>query len=150
MQGRLFHHDLIKLIILEELQRRNRTWRFLLFWGEFQTKPDPKDKKSSTPKSSKRKRRALSPAQVQYPGSSSKLQKVKKKLDFKQAIEDSDCGSKRNVINLPYSNSESETMETPAIEPPTIEVPDLQTPTVEDIGFQVLVASKEDVVSNIS
>jgi len=31
MQGRLFHHDLIKLIIFEELQRRNRTWRFLFF-----------------------------------------------------------------------------------------------------------------------
>jgi hypothetical protein len=135
MQGRLFHHGLIKLIILEELQRRNKTWRFLLLWGEFLIEPEPKDKKSSTPKSSKRKRRALSPAQVEDPGSSSKLQKVKKKLDFEQAMEDSDCAPKRNVLNLPYSDSESETMETPTIEAPAIDVHDLQTPIVEDIGF---------------
>ena len=50
-------------------------------------------------------------------------------------MEDSYCDPKRNVLNLPYSDSEFETMETPVIEAPAIEVPDLQAPAVEDIGF---------------
>jgi len=31
----LFHHGLIKLIVLEELGRRKKTLDYLLFWGEF-------------------------------------------------------------------------------------------------------------------
>ena len=66
VQGRIFHHSLIKLTMLEELQRRDKSWEYLLFWGELELEPQPKDKKktsstkSSTPQSSKRKRRAIS------------------------------------------------------------------------------------------
>ena len=64
--SRLFHHVLIKLIVMEELQIREKTWDCLLFWGEFEQEIQPKSKKkptkkSSTPKSSKRKRKDLSP-----------------------------------------------------------------------------------------
>ena len=34
--GRLFHHGLIKLIVQELLQRRNITWKYFLFWNEFE------------------------------------------------------------------------------------------------------------------
>jgi hypothetical protein len=36
INNRLFHHGLIKLIVMEEHQRRERTWNYLLFWGEFE------------------------------------------------------------------------------------------------------------------
>ena len=34
--GRLSHHGLIKLIVLELLQRRNIAWTYFLFWNEFE------------------------------------------------------------------------------------------------------------------
>jgi hypothetical protein len=40
----LFHHGLIKLIVLEELNKRNKTWDYLLFWGEFGQEVHPKKK----------------------------------------------------------------------------------------------------------
>jgi hypothetical protein len=48
VQGRIFHHSLIKLIVLEELQRRDKTWEHLLFWGEFEPEPQPKEKKKTS------------------------------------------------------------------------------------------------------
>ena len=87
INNKLFHHGLIKLIVMGELQRRERTWNYLLFWGEFEQEIQPKGrntptKKSSTPKSSKRKRRALSPVQIEQPTPSPRTKKAKKKLDF--------------------------------------------------------------------
>jgi hypothetical protein len=66
VHSRLFHHGIINIIVMGELHRRERTWDYLLFWGEFKQEIQPKGKKtptrkSSTPKSSKRKRRDLSP-----------------------------------------------------------------------------------------
>jgi hypothetical protein len=66
VNNRIFHHGLINLIVMGELQRSKITWDYLLFWGEFEQEIQPKGKKtptknSSTPKSRKRKRRALSP-----------------------------------------------------------------------------------------
>jgi len=34
---RVFHHGLIKLMILGELQRVGKKWDYLLFWGDFRT-----------------------------------------------------------------------------------------------------------------
>jgi len=65
----LFHHGLIKLIVLEEMSRRDKTWGYLLFWGEFEQESQPQGEVISSqqvniPKTSKRKRRALSPVEL--------------------------------------------------------------------------------------
>ena len=63
--GRLSHHGLIKLIVQELLQRRNIAWTYFLFWNEFEIGLQLEDKgkspsrKSTTPRSGKRKRRAI-------------------------------------------------------------------------------------------
>ena len=64
--GRLSHHGLIQLIVQELLQRRNIAWTYFLFLNEFEAGLQPEDKgkspskKSTTLKSGKRKRRAIS------------------------------------------------------------------------------------------
>jgi hypothetical protein len=148
VQGRIFHHSLIKLIVLEELQRRDKNWEYLLFWGEFEPEPQPKDKKktsstkSSTPQSSKRKRRAISPVIAEEPTSSSKSKRAKKMLDFSQATEGKTSASGKNVLNLPYTDSEEEVEvieeempeqaspkeTTPGVQSSEHEAPDFQTP----------------------
>jgi hypothetical protein len=143
VQGRFSHHSLIKLIVLQELQGSNKTWEHLLFWREFEPEPQPKDKKkisskkSSTPMSSKRKSRAISLVQIKEPASSSKSKRAKKKLDFSQAIEGQASAPDKNVLNLPYTNSEEdlesvegEVLEQVALEeaPFSPEVPDLGIP----------------------
>ena len=76
--GRLSNHGLIQLIVQELLQRRNIAWTHFLFWNEFETGLQPEDKgksplnKSTTPRSGKRKRRAISPATLDHPSSPSK------------------------------------------------------------------------------
>ena len=88
--GRLSHHGLIQLMIQELLKRRNMAWPYFLFWNGFETglqleeKGKSLAKKSSTPTSGKRKRRAISPAAAEQPPSSSKAKKVKAKLDFSE------------------------------------------------------------------
>ena len=68
--GRLSHYGLIKLIVQELLQIRNIAWTYFLFWNEFETGLQPEDKgkspskNSTTPRSGKRKRRAISPVVV--------------------------------------------------------------------------------------
>ena len=65
---RLSHHGLIQLLIEELLKRRNMAWAYFLVWNGFETclqleeKGKSLAKKSSTPRSGKRKRRAISPA----------------------------------------------------------------------------------------
>jgi hypothetical protein len=136
INSRLFHHGLIKLIVMGELQRRERTWDYLLFWGEFEQEIQPKGKntptkKSSTPKSSKRKRRALSPVQTEQPTPSPRSKKEKKKLDFDQGIEVQGSIFEKNILNFPYSDSESETpmkeKEETAVEAPALELPETST-----------------------
>jgi hypothetical protein len=86
--GRLSHHILIKLLVCELLQRRGKEWNYFLFWNDFQTevqlegKKSPHSKKSSTPRSGKRRRRAISLAPINQSSPSSKLDKTKKKLNF--------------------------------------------------------------------
>jgi hypothetical protein len=41
MKNTLCHFDLIKLIILEELRQRGRTWQHFLFWEGFETQTQP-------------------------------------------------------------------------------------------------------------
>ena len=81
--GRLSHHGLIQLIVQELLQRRNIAWTHFLFLKEFEIGLQPEEKGKShsktftTPKSGKRKRRAISPALVDQPSSPSKKNKLK-------------------------------------------------------------------------
>jgi hypothetical protein len=124
VQSRLSHHSLIKLIVFQELQKRDRSWEYLLFWGEFEPEPQPKDQKKtslikfSTPQSSKRKRRAISPVIMEGPASSSKSKKAKKMLVFSQDTEGKRNASGKNVLNLPYTDSEED------LEPGEREVPE--------------------------
>ena len=63
-------------------------WTYLLFWNEFEKGLQPEDKgkspskKSTTPKSGKRKRRAISPVLVDQASPTSKTNKAKRNLDF--------------------------------------------------------------------
>jgi hypothetical protein len=100
--------------VFQELQKRDKSWEYLLFWREFEPEPKPKNKrntpstKSSSPQRSKRKRRAISPVITEGPTSSSKSKKAKKMLDFSQDAEGETSASSKNVLNLPYTNSEED------------------------------------------
>ena len=88
-------------------------WNYFLFWNGFETdlqleeKGNSLAKKYSTPRSGKRKRRAISPAAVEQPPSSSKDKKVKRNLDFSEKGQELATQSE-NILNLPYSDSEEE------------------------------------------
>jgi hypothetical protein len=65
MKNTLFHFGLIKLIILEEIRQKARTWQHFLFWEGFETQTQPMNehkrarKRQLTPQRSSRKRRTL-------------------------------------------------------------------------------------------
>ena len=106
--GRLSHHGPIKLIVLELLQRRNIAWTYFLFWNEFETelqledKRNSSSKKSSTPRTGKRKRRAISLIVVDHASLDPKTKKTKRNLDFSEKAEEVSAPDK-NILNLPYS-----------------------------------------------
>jgi hypothetical protein len=60
IKNALCHYGLIKMIILEELRQRKRTWQHFLFWEGFETQTQPMNekkkagKKQPTPQSSSR------------------------------------------------------------------------------------------------
>ena len=58
--------------------------------------------------SSKRKRRAISLVQIEEPVSSSKSKRDKKKLDFNQTTEGQASSPDKNVMNLPYTDSQED------------------------------------------
>ena len=64
--GRISHHGLIQLLIQELLKIRNMAWPYFLFWNGFETglhreeKGKSPTKKSSAPRSGRRRRRAIS------------------------------------------------------------------------------------------
>ena len=64
-------------------------------------------KKSTTPRSGKRKRRAISPIAVDQASLAPKTNKAKRSLYFSEKAEDISAPSK-NILNLPYSDSEDE------------------------------------------
>ena len=81
--GILSHHGLIQLLIEELMKRRNMAWTHFLFWNGFEIGLQPEEKgkspskNSSTPRSGKRKRRAISPTISEQPPSSSKAKRSK-------------------------------------------------------------------------
>jgi hypothetical protein len=115
VKGKLFHHGLITFMVRELLKTRNINWDHFLFWNEFETdfqpgdKEKPSSKKYSTPRSGKRKRRAISPVPVNHPSPSSKINKTRKKLNFNSETEKAEEPPvNKNIINLPYTDSEDE------------------------------------------
>ena len=62
---------------------------------------------SKTPRSGKRKRRAICPTIVEQPPSSSKAKKVKRNLELSEKGQEATSHS-GNILNLPYSDSEEE------------------------------------------
>jgi hypothetical protein len=55
---------------------------------QVKAKPNPHSKNSSTPRSGKRRRRAISPTLINQPSPSSKMGKTKKKLNFNSEEEE--------------------------------------------------------------
>jgi hypothetical protein len=112
IKNSLCHYGLIKMIILEELRQKERTWQHFVFWEGFETQIQPMNekkkagKKKPTPQSSSRRRRAL-PKSPEEKKSSVKPKKDKKKLDFETNLEQSTV-KKVNVLNLPYTDSDTE------------------------------------------
>jgi hypothetical protein len=97
------------------LKRRNRKWDHFLFWNEFETNFQPRDKenpyskKSSTPRGGKRKKTTISLVAVDHPSPSSKPRKDKKKLDFSHDTGKEESPPRdKNILNLPYTDSEDE------------------------------------------
>ena len=88
-------------------------WPYFLFWNGFETGLQPEEKgkspakKYSTPRSGKRKRRAISPPAAEHPPSSSKAKKVKRNLDFSEKGQEVTSHS-GNILNFPYSYSKEE------------------------------------------
>ena len=112
--GRLSHRGLIQLLVQELLKRRNMAWPYFLFWNGFETilqleeKGKSPAKKSSTPRSGKRRRREISPATAtEQPPFSSKTNKEKRNLDFNEKGQEAKSHYE-NVLNIPYLDSKEE------------------------------------------
>jgi hypothetical protein len=125
IKNTLCHVGLIKLIILEELRQRGRTWQHFIFWEGFETQTQPMNekkkagKKQLTPQSSSRRRRAL-PRPPEDRISGIKSQRAEKKLDF-ETNSKKPTVKKTNILNLPYTDSKTELEqedESPAIKSP--------------------------------
>jgi hypothetical protein len=114
--NRLSHQGLINLIVRESLKKKDVDWNFFLFWNKFHTDLQPNNKgkkpttkKSLTPKSSRRKRRDISPPHTETETSSIKPKRDKRKLDFgKKGEQTEGLNEENNPLNLPYSDSEED------------------------------------------
>ena len=99
-------------------------------------------RKSSTPKSGKRKRRAISPIAVDQASPSPKTKKEKMNLDFSEKAEEV-LAPDKNILNLPYSDSkDEEEQKTNLADQVTIGHEEFPSPTPkEDQGEPVVEAS---------
>jgi hypothetical protein len=122
LKATLCHLGLIKLIILQELKQRGRSWEHFLFWEGFETQNQNANeqmvgsKKKASPQSSARRIRAI-PVPLEDRVLGVKPHSLKRKLNFEQNTEPNvqqDSGHPtqqsigKNILNLPYSDSESE------------------------------------------
>ena len=96
-------------------------WSYFLLWNGFDTGLQPEEKgkspakKSSSLRSGRRRRRAISPTEAtKQPTSSSKTKKEKMNLDFSEKGQEA-AAHQENVLNLPYSDSEEEQEEDAAL-----------------------------------
>jgi hypothetical protein len=123
MKNTLCHFGLIKLIILEELRKKGRTWKHFLFWEGFETQTQPMNeqkragKRKLTPQRSSRKRRTL-PGSLEDRIFGVRSHRSKKKLEFENTTEQP-TEKKTNILNFPYIDSELEQED----EIPSIKIP---------------------------
>ena len=103
------------------MKKRNIAWPYFLFWNGFEIGLQPEEKgkspakKSSTPRSGRRRRISISPAAaIEKLPSSSKTKKEKRNLDFDEKGQGAEAHQK-NVLNLPYSDFEEEQGEDAAL-----------------------------------
>ena len=113
-------------------------WPYFIIWNGFETGLQPKEngkslsKNSSTPRSGKRNRRAISPVAAEQPPSSSKAKKGKRRLDFSEKGQEVATHSE-NILNLPYSDSEEEQEEGADLTLQVVEqIQELPSPTPKD------------------
>ena len=106
IRNTLCHYGLIKLIIMQELKSRDRTWEHFLFLEGFEissqqsNEKGKKKKKQTTPSSTPRKRRILPPSPTVVTDPQSSIKKTKRKLKFDTGTEEPTSKGK-NVLNLP-------------------------------------------------
>jgi hypothetical protein len=121
-------------------------------WQEVQPKKGGTPSQELTsPKTSKRKRRALSPVEIATKVSPSKSKKAKKKLEFGKQAEDQGKTAATNILNLPYSDSDSEPLAVEMeAEPSTVEMENPEeagTPSKKKVNKQTKVQKlKEEIV----
>ena len=103
------------------MKRINMSWPYFLFWNGFEIGLQPEEKgkspakKSSTPRSGRRRRSAISPiAATEQPPFSSKTNKTKMNLDFSEKVQEVEAHNE-NVLNIPYSDFEDEQEEDAAL-----------------------------------
>ena len=102
-------------------------------------------KKSTTPKSGKRKRRAISLGTIEQPSSPSKTKQVKRNLDFSEKGKEIIAHS-WNILNLTYSDSEEEREEgANLVEQVVAENEELPSPTPKDHDELVEKASSSNL-----
>ena len=95
------------------LQRRNTAWTLFLFWNEFEIGLQLEDKgkspsnKFNSPRSGRRKRRAISPVIVDQSSPTYKTNQAKRNLGF-NGKEEKAPAQGENILNLPYSDSKEE------------------------------------------
>ena len=125
-------------------------WPYFLFWNGFETGLQPEEKgkspakKSSTPRSGKRKRRAISPAASEQLPSSSKANKVKRNLDFSEKGQEVTTHSE-NILNLPYLEEEEEKEEGADLALQVVaEIEELPSPTPKEQDEPVEKASSSN------
>ena len=76
---------------------------------QLEDKNNSPSKRSSTPKSGKRKRRAIFPIAFDQTSPSPKPNKDKRNLDFSEKTEKEESSSQdKNVLNLPHTDFEDE------------------------------------------
>jgi hypothetical protein len=130
IKSTLCHMGLIKLIILHQLKIQERSWEHFLFWEGFETQNQATIeqisglRKTASSQSSMRRRKAI-PAPSEGEVAGAKPRSSKGKLEFEQVtepiVQQDSCyptqqSSKKNPLNLPYSDSESEKkVQSPAI-----------------------------------
>jgi hypothetical protein len=110
--------------------------------------------KSLTPQRSSIRKKAITPLQVEEPTSSSKKKKAKKKLVFNEATEQGKVKDK-NILNLPYSDSESEPMveETPGyqvMEPAMEDTPKIEVSPSLDKAKSSSINKYENLTKNVA
>ena len=110
-QQSIFHHGLIKLIIITVLQKKGKTWDYFLFWSRFQSEKEDQSKKRHVNKAQnlfkKLKKEVIVEAEEDSVQERSMIQRVEKPKSEQQNKVDEDEPSK---VQRQYLNHVSNTL----------------------------------------